>query len=82
MFKNYEGSASSMEKEIIVEGFKSSIPIGSLYGVIFGRMIADGDSSTYAAILKAKPYETEGVTVEKIECRNHILETSAKNFVV
>ena len=37
-FKNYEGSSSSMETEIIVEGFKSSI---TMHGVIYERMIGD-----------------------------------------
>lgn len=76
-FKNYEGSSSSMETEIIVEGFTSSI---TMYGIIYERMIGDGDASTYAAVLKARPYETENVTVEKIECRNHILRNFCKKL--
>lgn len=76
-FKNFEGSSSSMETEIILEGFKSSI---SMYGLIYGRMIGDGDASTYAKILNAKPYETQNVTVEKIECRNHILRNFCKKL--
>lgn len=62
-----------METEIIVEGFKASIPT---YGIIYERMIGDGNASTYAAILKAKPYKT----VEKIECRNHILRNFCKKL--
>lgn len=76
-FKNYEGSSSSMETEIIVEGFKSSI---TMYGIIYERMIGDGDASTYAAVLKARPYENENVTVEKIECRNHVLRNFCKKL--
>lgn len=40
-------------------------------GLIYGRIISDGDSSTYHKILEARPYPH--VTVEKVECRNHIL---------
>nr|XP_049695130.1 uncharacterized protein LOC110371421 isoform X2 [Helicoverpa armigera]XP_049695131.1 uncharacterized protein LOC110371421 isoform X3 [Helicoverpa armigera] len=76
-FKNYTGSSSSMETQIIVEGFKSSI---SMYGLIYGRMIGDGDASTYAKILNAKPYENQNLTVEKIECRNHILRNFCKKL--
>lgn len=57
-----------MEADIICEGFKAS---KDMYGIIYARMIGDGDSSTYAKILEAKPYDNH--TVEKIECRNHIL---------
>ncbi|KAL4718047.1 hypothetical protein ACJJTC_012087 [Scirpophaga incertulas] len=76
-FKNHEGSASSMEAAIIVEGFKAPI---SMYGIIYSRMIADGDASTYSKILNAKPYEAHNVTVEKIECRNHILRNLCKKL--
>lgn len=34
-------------------------------------MIADGDNSCYQMILESRPYKN--VTVEKIECRNHLL---------
>lgn len=36
-------------------------------------MIGDGDSATYNKVLEAKPYDHLNSTVEKIECRNHIL---------
>lgn len=74
-FKNYKGSSSAMEAEIIVEGFKNSIP---MYGIIYGRMIADGDASTYSKIIGANPYQNH--TVEKIECRNHILRNFCKKM--
>lgn len=67
-YKNFTGSSTAMESTLIVEGFKSSI---ELYGVIYGRLISDGDSSTYAKILEARPYSQ--YTVEKVECRNHLL---------
>lgn len=43
-------------KQIIVEGFKGLIP---MYGIIYERIIEDGNASTYAAILKARPYRRE-----------------------
>lgn len=67
-YKNYSGSSSAMEADIICDGFKQS---KDMYGIIYARMIADGDSSTYAKILEAAPYPNH--IVEKIECRNHIL---------
>lgn len=68
-YKNYEGTSSGMESAIICEGFKESM---NMYGLIYGRLVADGDSSTYSKILAADPYP--GLTVvAKIECRNHLL---------
>ncbi|XP_047035378.1 uncharacterized protein LOC124641357 [Helicoverpa zea] len=76
-FKNFHGSSCSMEGQIIAEGFKLSI---SMYGIIYKRMIADGDASTYAKVLKENPYKDQNITVEKIECRNHILRNLCKKL--
>ena len=67
-FRNWQGSSTSMEKDIIVEGFRRSL---EMHGLKYTRLIADGDSSTYKAILEAAPYGNQ--VVQKIECRNHIL---------
>lgn len=67
-FKNYSGSSTGMESTIIVEGFKRSIVD---HGVIYNKFVADGDSSTYKKILDSRPYGN--LTVEKIECKNHLL---------
>ncbi|CAH2100195.1 unnamed protein product [Euphydryas editha] len=67
-FKNYTGSSSGMESEIICQGFETSV---LMYNVIYGRLIADGDSATYAKILARNPYQNH--TVQKVECRNHVL---------
>lgn len=61
-FENFDGSSCSMEGEIITEGFKQSI---SMYGIIYKRMITDGDASTYVKVLKANPYKEQNITVEK-----------------
>jgi len=66
--KNFSGPSTSMESAILVEGFRSS---ESMYGVRYNKLIADGDSSTYNKLLEARPYHS--LTVEKIECRNHLL---------
>lgn len=75
-FKNYTGSSSGMEAEIIANGFKKSV---EMYNIIYGRLIADGDSSTYSRILEERPYKD--ITVEKIECRNHILRNLCNKLV-
>ncbi|KAJ8673527.1 hypothetical protein QAD02_005437 [Eretmocerus hayati] len=71
-FKNWgrDQSSSSMEKHIIVQGFKESV---KKHGVIYKVMIADGDSSVYKAVRDSKPYRDYRVQVEKIECKNHLL---------
>lgn len=43
-YKNYTGPSTGMESNILVEGFMCSI---KMHGLIYGRMISDGDSSTY-----------------------------------
>lgn len=67
-FKYYTGSSSGMESEIICQGFETSV---SMYNIIYGRLIADGDSVTYAKILARNSYQNH--TVQKVECRNHML---------
>lgn len=66
-FRNWNGSSTAMEAEILAEGFKCS---EDMYGIRYTKFIADGDSSTYKKILETQPYS---VTVSKIECRNHLL---------
>lgn len=70
-YKNYSGPSTTMESAIVVQGFKSSL---DMYGLIYNKFIADGDSSTYKAILDARPYPS--VTVEKIECKNALVKVS------
>lgn len=67
-YKNWNGSATSMEADIIAEGFCRS---QQDYGLIYAKMIADGDSSCYKKILERNPYKN--LKVQKIECRNHLL---------
>lgn len=57
-----------MESTILVEGFKNSI---QMHNLIYARLISDGDANTYAKLLQSRPYKN--ITIEKIECRNHLL---------
>lgn len=74
-FNNYSGPSTAMES-ITVEGFKASI---EMYGLIYGRIISDGDSSTYAKVLEARPYPNN--TVQKVECRKHLLRNFCNKLV-
>ncbi|XP_075530168.1 uncharacterized protein LOC142563505 [Dermacentor variabilis] len=67
-YRNWRGSSTSMERDIIVEGFRRSLDI---HGLKYTRLIADGDSSTYKCVLEAAPYGHH--IVQKVECRNHVL---------
>ncbi|XP_064211833.1 uncharacterized protein LOC103314328 [Tribolium castaneum] len=66
--KNHIGSSGSMESQIILQGFKTSV---EMYNIKYNTLIGDGDSSTYKKIIEGRPYNN--LTVEKIECRNHLL---------
>lgn len=67
-YKIFDVPSAAMESTIITEGFKQSV---EMHGLIYARLIADGDSSTYSKIIDARPYS--GITVAKIYCRNHLL---------
>ncbi|GFY64010.1 yqaJ domain-containing protein [Trichonephila inaurata madagascariensis] len=51
--KNWHGSSSSMEANIIQEGFMNSV---AMYGVKYAKIIGDGDSNVYKTILDSRPY--------------------------
>ncbi|GFU23606.1 yqaJ domain-containing protein [Nephila pilipes] len=65
--KNWHGSSSSMEANIIQEGFQNSV---AMYGVKYAKVIGDGDSNVYKTILDSRPYDE--LQVEKLECQNHL----------
>nr|XP_042908919.1 uncharacterized protein LOC122271496 [Parasteatoda tepidariorum] len=67
-FLNWTGTSSAMEANIIVDGFKCSV---ELYNSKYSTVIGDGDSNVYKKIIDARPYPE--LTVEKIECSNHLL---------
>lgn len=55
-FKNWKGSSSSMEANIIVEGFNNSIVH---YDLKYKSFIADGDSTVFAKIRENVAYGKE-----------------------
>lgn len=73
-YKNYSSSSTGMESEILLEGFKQSIP---MYNLIYERMVADGDSSTYKKKLEGRPYPD--CTVEKVDVKITFSEICVKS---
>ncbi|XP_050309467.1 uncharacterized protein LOC126745672 isoform X4 [Anthonomus grandis grandis] len=73
--KNWNGTSTSMEADIVLEGFKRSM---ELYNLKFTKMIGDGDSSVHRKLLQSKPYGN--MLVQKVECRNHLLRNFAKKI--
>ena len=81
-FKNWTGSSTSMEADIIATGFRIS---QEMHGVRYTQVIGDGDSSVLHNIRTTVP--SYGRDVDKIECANHAvkgyrskLEKLAKDF--
>lgn len=68
-FKNWDKTSTSMESDIILEGFRKS---QEMHGVKYARLVGDGDSSVLSRLREAMPYGPS-LLVEKIECKNHIL---------
>ena len=46
--KNWDGSSSSMETDIIVQGFKEA---ETKYGLRYTKFVGGGDSSVYPALI-------------------------------
>jgi len=76
-FKNWDGTSTAMEADIIVEGFRQSIP---MHNIIYNKLIGDGDSSVTKKLFLAKPYGRD-IFVKKIECMNHILRNYLNRIV-
>ena len=73
-FKNWEGSSTSMESDIILEGFRTSV---DSLGLVFDTIVSDGDSSSIRKIIDADPY---GIPIKKMFCANHTLRSLIKNL--
>lgn len=65
-FKNWDGSSSAMETDMLVEGFRAA---EVMHGV---HMTGDDDSSVHATIQAQVP--GWGMYVSKIECANHAIK--------
>lgn len=76
-YKNWSGTSTSMEADIIVEGFRQSIP---MHNLIFNKLIGDRDSSVTKKLKLAKTYGPT-VNITKIECSNHILRNYLNRIV-
>ena len=72
-FKNWEGSSSAMEQDIIVEGFSKS---EQMHGLRYIGLIGDGDSSVYSKIVENVRYVRR---VKKKECVNHAVRCYRKS---
>ena len=68
-FKNWSGSSTSMEADIIATGFRLS---ETMHGVRYTQVIGDGDSSVFYTIQTTVP--SYGRDVAKIECANHAIK--------
>lgn len=58
-------SSRSMETDAILEGFRSSI---EQHGLIYAKLVGDGDSSVHDNLKRNNPYADYDVGVKKIEC--------------
>lgn len=68
-FKNWDGTSTGMESDIVLEGFNQSI---AMHNLIYHKLIGDGDSSVTKKLSMSKPYG-QNFQIKKIECKNHIL---------
>ena len=67
-FKNWSGSSTAMEADIIAAGFRQS---EAMHGIRYIKVIGDGDSSVLHTIHTTVPY---GRHVTKLECANHCVK--------
>nr|XP_012139969.1 PREDICTED: uncharacterized protein LOC105662418 [Megachile rotundata] len=76
-YKNWgtNQSSTSMESDIILEGFRCSL---EMYGLIYYKYIGDGDSNVLKKLRDFPPYKN--VVAEKIECINHLLRNLCKKI--
>ena len=68
-YKNWSGSSSSMETDIILEGFLAA---EKEHGVRYINFVGDGDSSVYPTLVSSVP--GWGYSIKKQECANHALK--------
>ena len=68
-YKNWTGSSSSMESDIIVQGFQEA---ESKDGLRYINFVGDGDSSVYPSLIAGVPQW--GHAIRKIECANHAIK--------
>ena len=65
-YRNWDRPSSSMETDIILEGFKAA---ESKHGLRYTKFIGDGDSSVHPTLVNEVP--VWGHIIKKVECANH-----------
>ena len=68
-FRNWDGSSSSMESDIILEGFRMA---EKQHGLRYTNFIGDGDSSVHTTLISGVPGWGHAIT--KQECANHAVK--------
>ena len=68
-FKNWTGSSSSMESDIILEGFSKA---EEQHGLRYTSFIGDGDSSVHSTL--RENIKVWGHAITKLECANHAVK--------
>ncbi len=68
-YKNLDGSSSSMETDILVQGFREA---ETKYGLRYNTFTGDGDSSVHASLVTQVP--GWGHVIRKVECANHAVK--------
>ena len=68
-YKNWDGPSSSMETDILVQGFKEA---ETKYGLRYTTFTGDGDSSMYSNLVTQVP--GWGHAIQKVECANHAVK--------
>jgi len=51
--KNWEGTSTDMESDIILEGFRQTI---NMHNLVYNKLIGDGDSSVTKKLSIDQPY--------------------------
>ena len=68
-YRDWSGSSTSMEANIILEGFRQS---EEMHGLWYLWLIGDGDSSVYHSVVMGVP--SYGRDITKVECANHAVK--------
>jgi hypothetical protein len=65
--KNWDGTSTAMEAQIIVEGFLSSV---NMHGLKYKKLVGNRNSSVYTKIKNIKPYGTNFYAIIVIKSKN------------
>ena len=68
-YRNWDGPSSSMETDILVQGF---IEAERKYGLRYTTFTGDGDSSVHVSLITGVP--GWGHAIRKMECANHAIK--------